>query len=31
MDDIKMDLGEIVWGVIDWIGLAEVGTCGELL
>jgi hypothetical protein len=23
MDDIKMDLGEIGWGGMDWIDLAE--------
>jgi hypothetical protein len=23
MDNIKMDLGEIVWGGVDWTGLAE--------
>jgi hypothetical protein len=23
VDNIKLDLGEIEWGVIDWIGLAE--------
>jgi hypothetical protein len=23
MDNIKMDLGEIGWGSIDWIGLAQ--------
>jgi hypothetical protein len=23
MDNIKMDLGEIVWGGVDWIGLAQ--------
>jgi hypothetical protein len=23
MDNIKMDLGEIRWGGVDWIGLAQ--------
>jgi hypothetical protein len=23
MDNIKMDLGEIGWGVVDWNGLAQ--------
>jgi hypothetical protein len=23
VDNIKMDLGEIEWGNVDWIGLAE--------
>jgi hypothetical protein len=23
VDDIKIDLGEIGWGVVDWIGLAH--------
>jgi hypothetical protein len=23
MDNIKMDLGEIRWGSVDWIGLAQ--------
>jgi hypothetical protein len=23
MDNIKMDLGEIGWGGVDWIGLAQ--------
>jgi hypothetical protein len=23
VDDIKMDLREIVWGGVDWIGLAQ--------
>jgi hypothetical protein len=24
VDNIKMDLGELGWGVVDWIGLAQV-------
>jgi hypothetical protein len=24
MDNIKMDLGEIGWGGVDWIGLPQV-------
>jgi hypothetical protein len=23
MDNIKMDLGEVRWGDVDWIGLAQ--------
>jgi hypothetical protein len=23
LDNIKMDLGEVRWGDVDWIGLAE--------
>jgi hypothetical protein len=23
MDNIRMDLGEVEWGVVDWIGLAQ--------
>jgi hypothetical protein len=23
MDNIRMDLGEVGWGDVDWIGLAE--------
>jgi hypothetical protein len=23
VDNIKMELGEIIWGVMDWIGLAQ--------
>jgi hypothetical protein len=23
MDNIKIDLGEVVWGDVDWIGLAQ--------
>jgi hypothetical protein len=23
VDNVEMDLGQIVWGVVDWIGLAE--------
>jgi hypothetical protein len=25
VDNIKMDLGEIGWGGVDWIGLAQDG------
>jgi hypothetical protein len=28
VDNIKMDLGEIGWGGVDWI---RIGTSGELL
>jgi hypothetical protein len=30
VDNIRMDLGEVGWGDVDWIGLAK-GTGGELL
>jgi hypothetical protein len=31
VDNIRMDLGEEGWGDVDWIGLARIGTGGELL
>jgi hypothetical protein len=31
VDNIRMDLGEVGWGGVDWIGLARIGTGGELL
>jgi hypothetical protein len=31
VDNVRNDLGEVGWGDVDWIGLAQVGTCGELL
>jgi hypothetical protein len=31
MDNIKMDLLEIGVNVVDWTGLARIGTGGELL
>jgi hypothetical protein len=32
VDNIRMDLGEVGWGDVDWIGLAQDrGTGGELL
>jgi hypothetical protein len=31
MDNISMDLVEVGWGEVDWIGLAQDGTGGELL
>jgi hypothetical protein len=31
VDNIKMDLGEIEWGGVNCIGLAQIGTIGELL
>jgi hypothetical protein len=31
MDNIRMDIGEVGWGDVDWIGLAKVWTGGELL
>jgi hypothetical protein len=28
VDNIRMDLGEIGWGDVDWIGLAQdIGSC----
>jgi hypothetical protein len=33
VDNIRMDLGEVGWGNVDWIGLVwlMIGTDGELL
>jgi hypothetical protein len=31
IDNIKMELLEIGLGGVDWIGLAQIGTGGELL
>jgi hypothetical protein len=31
MDNIKMDLGEVGWGDVDWIGLVQDRGSGELL
>jgi hypothetical protein len=31
VDNIRMDLGYIGWDGMDWIGLAQIGTGGELL
>jgi hypothetical protein len=33
MDNIRMDLGEVEWGDVDWTGLMwlRIGTGGELL
>jgi hypothetical protein len=30
VDNIRVDLGEVGWGDVDWIGL-RIGTGGELL
>jgi hypothetical protein len=30
VDNIRMDLGEVGWGDVDWICLAKIGTGGEL-
>jgi hypothetical protein len=30
-DNIRMDLVEVGWGDVDWIGLARIGTGGDLL
>jgi hypothetical protein len=29
--NIRMELGEVGWGDVDWIGLVRIGTGGELL
>jgi hypothetical protein len=29
-DTVKMSLGEIGWGGMDWIHLAQSGTCGGI-
>jgi hypothetical protein len=31
LDNIRMDLEEVGWGDVDWIGLAQDGNSGELL
>jgi hypothetical protein len=31
VNNIKMNLGEIGWGGVHWIGLAQVGTNRDLL
>jgi hypothetical protein len=31
VDNIKMDVREMGWDVVDWIDVAQVGTSGELL
>jgi hypothetical protein len=31
VNNIRMDLGEVGWSVVNWIGLAQVGTGGKLL
>jgi hypothetical protein len=31
VDNIRMDLEEVGWGEVDWIGLLRIGTGGELL
>jgi hypothetical protein len=31
VNNIRLDFGEVGWGDVDWIGLAQVGTGGELL
>jgi hypothetical protein len=31
VDNIKLDLEEIGWGGVDWIGLAQYRDSGELL
>jgi hypothetical protein len=30
VDNIRMDLGEVRWGNVDWIGLAQESTTGGL-
>jgi hypothetical protein len=27
LDNIRMDLGEVGWGVMDWLGLAQDSCC----
>jgi hypothetical protein len=31
VDNIKMDLGEVEWDDVDWIGLSKDRKSGELL
>jgi hypothetical protein len=31
VDNIRMDLLELGWDDVDWIGLAKIGTVGELM
>jgi hypothetical protein len=31
VDNIRIDLGEVGWGDVDWIGLAQDRNNGELL
>jgi hypothetical protein len=31
VDNIRMDIREVGWGDVDWIGLAQDRTGGELL
>jgi hypothetical protein len=31
VDNIRMDLGEVGWGDVDWIVWLRIGTGGELL
>jgi hypothetical protein len=31
VDNIRMDLGEVGWGDVDWIVCLRIGTGGELL
>jgi hypothetical protein len=31
VDNIKMDLGKVEWGDVDWIGLVQDRIGGELL
>jgi hypothetical protein len=31
VDNIRMDLGEVGWGDVNWIGRLRIGTGGELL
>jgi hypothetical protein len=31
MDNIRMDLVEVGWDDVEWIGLARIGKGGELL
>jgi hypothetical protein len=29
VDNIRMDLGEVEWGVVDWIGMAKDRNIGR--
>jgi hypothetical protein len=31
VDNIRMDLGEVGWGDVDWMAWLRIGTGGELL
>jgi hypothetical protein len=31
VDNIRLDFGELEWGGVDWIGLAQDRASGEIL